>query len=235
MNCENVSLGGEYPSVRISTEATCGSTHPSFSDCSHNEQDDFRFSPLKACEQFQNISAAISSEPNPKFNMRDASFEIPPISPIKLEENSNFRENPMLSSQFPEDQNQIHSSGHPSPYIAKNDSHESFTQFTIPKDIPTIIDEKKWEEIFSDTENWLPYNWSDVIANLLSQFLPHCCLNFKGRKPYPTKSQFIGKFWISCSIAGYNLESNAVLLKSRLLIITNKYMIKTSQGSGKKL
>ena len=119
VNCENVSLGGEYPSVRISTEAT-GSTHPSFSDCSHNEQDDIRFSPLKACEQSPNISAAFSSEHNPKFNMRDASSEIPPISIIKLEENSNFRENPMLSSQFPEDQNQIHSSGHPSPsYCSK--------------------------------------------------------------------------------------------------------------------
>ena len=90
--------------------------------------------------------------------MRDASPEIPPISPIKLEVNSNFRENPTLSSQFPEDQNQIHSSGHPSPSIAQKYSHESFAQFTIPKDISTIIDEKKWEEIFSDTENWLPYN-----------------------------------------------------------------------------
>ena len=132
VNCENVSLGGEYlgskqsgkviylnnpnPSVRISTEETCGSTHPSFpSELPHNEQDDISFSQLKACEQSPNISAASSSEPNSKFNM----CEIPPISPIKLKENSNFRENPTLSSQFPEDQNQIHSSGHPSPSIAE--------------------------------------------------------------------------------------------------------------------
>ena len=215
VNCENVSLGGEYPSVRISTEGTYGSTHPSFSHCSHNERYDTRFNPLKVCEQSPNISAAFSNEPNPKFNMRDASSEIPPISPIKLEENSNFRENQCYRHNFQKIRIKfIHSSGHPCPSIAQKDSHESFTRFTIPKDISTIIDEKKWEKIFSDTENWLPYNWSDVIANLLSQFLPHCCLNFKRRQLYPTKSQFIGKFWIYCSIAGCNLESNAVLLKS---------------------
>ena len=131
--------------------------------------------------------------------------------------------NPTLSSQFPEDQNQIHSSGHPSPSIAQKDSHESVTQFTIPKDISTIRDEKGGKRYLLTPKNWLPYNWSDVRANLLSQFLPHCCLNFKRRQLYPTKSQFIGKFWIYCSIAGCNLESNAVLLKSRQLIITNKY------------
>ena len=60
------------------------------------------------------------------------------------------------------------------------------------------------------------------MASVLAKDLPNCCLNFKRRKSYPQKSQFVGKFWLYCSIAGCSLDSTAVLLKSRQLLLNNK-------------
>ena len=96
------------------------------------------------------------------------------------------------------------------------------TRFAISKEISERVDDKKWDDMFSDKKNMLPYNWPKYMANILSEYFPNCCLNFKRRKLYPENSKYVLKCFIYCNIAGCSLESTVWLLKTRYLTIRNK-------------
>lgn len=104
-------------------------------------------------------------------------------------------------------------------------SSKTCSLFEIEKVINVKIKDKKWDFVFSNSENHLPYKWTNFIADLLSEHLPNCCINFKRRKIYPSNSIYIFKFYFYCSIAGCKLDSTATISKDKILYITNKNTI----------
>lgn len=104
----------------------------------------------------------------------------------------------------------------------KGETDELCSNFCVEKEIIAKIDDKKWHSIFSKPDNLLSYNWSFFIADLLSEHLPNCCVNFKRRKVYPSKSIYVSKYYFYCSIAGCNLNSTATISKDKILSINNR-------------
>ena len=104
----------------------------------------------------------------------------------------------------------------------KGETDELCSNFCVEKEIIAKIDDKKWDSIFSKPDNLLSYNWSFFIADLLSEHLPNCCINFKRRKVYPSKSIYVSKYYFYCSISGCNLNSTATISKDKVLSINNR-------------
>ena len=78
------------------------------------------------------------------------------------------------------------------------------------------------------------YTWTKYLADLLSEHIPSCCLNFKRRKLYPEKSKYIIKIWMYCSISGCRLDNTALLRKDKFLEINNrKPLVSHSKGDRK--
>ena len=100
-------------------------------------------------------------------------------------------------------------------------NHEKSFTFTLDSDILVKLDDKKWEIIIRK-EHMMPYNWPKYVAGLLSEYLPHCCLQFKRRKLYPSNSKYVFKMWLYCNIAGCCLDSIAVLRQDKFIEINNK-------------
>ena len=98
---------------------------------------------------------------------------------------------------------------------------ENISTFSLEKKICIKLDEAKWKQLFSN-KNTLPYKWSKPMESILAQVLPHCCLNFKRRKLYPSNSMYLAKFWFYCSIEGCSLNSTAQLSVDRNVVIINK-------------
>ena len=63
--------------------------------------------------------------------------------------------------------------------------------------------------------------WADLVAELLSERIPCCDINFKRHKLYAPFNNLVAKFWFHCGIEGCSLNGAAVLDHQMYLHVTN--------------
>ena len=107
--------------------------------------------------------------------------------------------------------------------ISNNDE-----SFTLEKDFSIQINGSEWEDLFSSCpinkskKLLLPSNWSNPVAKILSNCIPHCTINFKRHKVYASGSNFVAKFWFRYGIEGCSLDGTAILDKHMVFQVSNK-------------
>ena len=74
----------------------------------------------------------------------------------------------------------------------KDLNHEKCQTFSLDREVSIKLNDKTWD-IITKKEHMRAYTWTKYLADLLSEHIPSCCLNFKRRKLYPEKSKYIIK------------------------------------------
>ena len=83
------------------------------------------------------------------------------------------------------------------------DSPPKCIHFSLEKHFSIKMDTAQWRKIFlrcstnKRNEKVLPPNWTDLVAEVLYERIPHCSINFKRHKLYSRTSNFFRKILVS--------------------------------------
>ena len=112
--------------------------------------------------------------------------------------------------------------------VLDEDSDQHSTCFKVVKQFTIKIGSCKWNEIYSlrttnkSNNEVLSSNWTNVVANFLSDKIPYCFINFNRHKLYSKKgSKFVAKLWLQCGIEGCSLDGKAHLDKYMVLQVAH--------------